>query len=177
MATPKTGSISMNDMRTHITRGSGAISMAEVRTRYDSTGALSFNTLRGCEGFTVNPTRLYKPGNKFIGPANNDGWSSDFIYGHGSVNPDDGNNSIQITSSSWIYRMEQNNLAGSSNSYLNISSGTSNDSLIEVGYRAQDITRVVTANTSRSIVFANTVRCRYTYDWPTSGTVHCLIKF
>ncbi len=52
MPTPSSGAISMNDMRSEITRATGsALGMDEIRTRYGGSGAISFSDLYDSEGF------------------------------------------------------------------------------------------------------------------------------
>jgi len=80
MPTPASGAISLGDMRTEITRGTGAISMSEIRTRYGGSGAISFSDLYDSEGFTIT-TGSYR--SKFI---NQDGYNSLVAY-IGSVSP------------------------------------------------------------------------------------------
>lgn len=163
----------MLDMRNEITRGSGQISMSEVRTRYGGSGQISFSDLRKCEGFTVNPANYYSPSKFFT--ADFDGWDLR-VYNFGSISPNEASG-IQVAANSYIGAMTAAN--GSSSAQMSLYSNTTFDSNnITDGYRAGNVTRIVTANTSRSITgtFGNTV-VYYTYDWPTSGTIHCLVKF
>ncbi len=83
MATPASGAISMLDMRNEITRGTGAISMSEVRARYGGSGAISFSNLYKCEGFIVTCAQRI---DKF---ASLDGWFP--LLDTGSVSPAESN--------------------------------------------------------------------------------------
>lgn len=176
MPTPASGQISMNDMRTHINRAtSSSISMSEMRDRYGGSGQISFSDLRNCEGFTANPAN-YVINSKYYS-ANIDGWDRR-IYGFGSISPDEANG-IQIAANSYIGAMGAD--AGTSSGYMTLYTDTSFDQTntgYTAGYGAINVTRVVTANVARSITgtYANS-QVYYTYDWPTSGTIHCLVKF
>lgn len=177
MPTPGSGAISMNDMRTHINRAtSSSISMSEMRDRYGGSGQISFSDLRNCEGFTANPANYYFASKFFT--LNLDGWERR-QYLFGSISPDEANG-VQVAANSYI---------GASYS----SAGTSTDAVLVLynntqfsqtntgytsGFTAVNVTRIVTANVSRSITstFANS-NVYFTYDWPTTGTIHCLVKF
>lgn len=183
MATPASGQISMNDMRTHINRAtSSSISMSEMRARYGGSGQISFSDLRKCEGFTVNPANI-KISNKFF-YADIDGWDGRGIFGtYGSVSPNEGNG-VQVAANSYIWQMSSAN--GSSNASLTIGfDGTSNTinngDAVTPGYRTTNLTRIVTANVARSISTtqsnSSVSHAYYNYDWPSSGTIHCLVKF
>lgn len=173
MPTPASGAISMNDMRTHINRAtSSSISMSEMRDRYGGSGAISFSDLYDCEGFTANPGAYTS---KFV---NLDGWELR-IWGVGSVSPNEATG-IQIAANSYIGGMYSD--AGASTTatialYANTTLETTNGTFT-AGYAAGDITRIVTANTSRTLgsTASDSIK-NYTYDWPTSGTIHCLVKF
>lgn len=173
MPTPASGAISMDDMRTHINRATtSAISMSEMRDRYGGSGAISFSDLRNCEGFVASPSTY---ASKFV---NLDGWELR-IWGFGSVSPNEATG-IQIAANSYIGGMTAGtgtntdaNILLYSNTTIESANGT-----YTAGYNATNITRIVTANTSRTLGTATAEGSRpYTYDWPTSGTVHCLVKF
>lgn len=173
MPTPASGQISMNDMRTHINRATGsAISMSEMRTRYGGSGQINFSDFYDCEGFTVDPAGYTS---KFV---NFDGWDLR-IWMVGSISPNE-SNGIQFAANSYIGSMYS--LAGSSEDatltlYSDTTTGSANGSFTS-GYTSTDVTRIVTANTSRTLGATNGDSQRYfTYDWPTSGTIHCLVKF
>lgn len=179
MPTPASGTISMLDMRNEITRGTGAIDMAEVRNRYGSTGAISFSELYDCEGY------VYTPGSyrsKFI---NYDGWLVGYM---GSVAPAESNSRLQIAAASFI-KSAYGGVNGA-NTIVHISQNNSvaglvsgNGAQVTVGYRATDVTRYVQANTVRTIQVAasnSTVSYITVSGWPgnlQSSPQHCLIKF
>lgn len=177
MPTPASGAISMNDMRTHINRATtSSISMSEMRDRYGGSGAISFSDLYDCEGFTANPTN-YTFVNKYVN-LNLDGWDRR-MYGYGTISPDEANG-IQVAANSYIggmYSSGGTDSTGTLQLYANTTLDQTNTGYT-AGYTAVDVTRVVTANVARSITstFANST-VYYTYDWPTSGTIHCLVKF
>lgn len=173
MPTPASGQISMNDMRTHINRATGsAISMSEMRTRYGGSGQINFSDFYDCEGFTANPAAFTS---KFV---NVDGWDRRaFLFG--SISPDEANG-IQFAASCYVGGMYSGTgTATDSNIYLYSDTGTgSSNGSFSAGYTSADITRIVTANTSRTLGATNgDWQLAFTYDWPTSGTVHCLVKF
>jgi hypothetical protein len=177
MATPSSGAISMNNFRTEITRATGSsISMNEVRTRYGSTGAISFSQLYKVEGFTASPAN-YAVFNKYV-DTNLDGWSyREFAFG--SVSPNEASG-IQVAANSFIVSMNSPGgaSAGGELALYDSSSGISgNSSTITSGFQGTNISRIVTANTSRSITGSSAVSIYYTYDWPTTGTIHCLVQF
>lgn len=175
MPTPASGAISMNDMRTHINRATtSSISMSEMRTRYGGSGAISFNDLRNCEGFTINPV-LYS--DKFTTAH---GWSDDAF---GSISPDEGSGRVSFAANSWLgdaaeYFSSANTLIGI---YPSSTSFSANGTQVTAGYKSTNVTRVVMANTSRTISSStsnnSTSSLTISYDMPTSGTIHCLMKF
>lgn len=177
MTTPASGAISMNDMRTHINRATtSSISMDEMRTRYGGSGAISFSDLYDSEGFTVTCS-FYR--SKFI---NFDGWSDFFAIG--SVSPDEGDGRISFATNSWLATLQTATLATGNTTlqlYNSSTNATPTDAGMTTGYNASDVTRVVTANTSRTIQLQvanstyNSVIVGYTT--PNSGTIHCLVKF
>lgn len=176
MPTPASGAISMNDMNVQITRASGTatVDMNTIRTRYGGSGAISFSDLRDSEGFTINPA-LYS--DKFI---TSHGWADDQ---YGSVSPDEGNGRVQFAANSWLTNVIEFNTSG--NTAIEIfptsTTYTGNGTQVTAGYKTTDVTRVVMANTSRTISSPssnNSSSWLYIdYDMPTSGTIHCLFKF
>jgi hypothetical protein len=169
MPTPSTGAISMLDMRNEITRGAGAISMSEVRTRYGGSGAISFNDLRNSEGFIITCGTYSDKFGSF------DGWSK--ITSTGSVNPNESNGTVQFAANSFLWE-GTSSPAGSSDGRFGIyDSNSTLGSNVTVGFRGFDVTRAVTANTSRTITNSSTTSVDFDYGFPASGTVHCLIKF
>lgn len=180
MATPESGAISMNDMRTHINRATtSSISMSEMRTRYGGSGQISFSDLRKCEGFTINPTR-YNTGGKFS--SNIDGWQDGLF---GSVSPDEGDGRVQFAANSWLYYASENDTYTAGTTTVGIeptstSAGGGGDS-VTAGYKVTNVSRMVFANSSVSISnpISNSTYSTFdaSYNMPTSGTIHCLIKF
>lgn len=66
MATPVSGAISMNDMRSEVTRGTGAVSMSDIRAMIQGgTGSISFSDCRGLKGFPNQPM-TYQAANKYL---------------------------------------------------------------------------------------------------------------
>lgn len=170
MPTPGSGAISMNDMRTEITRAtSSSLSMSEIRTRYGGSGSISFSDLYKCEGFTVT---CGTQSSKYI---SFDGWNTPF--GVGSVSPNEASGYLQFAANSYLGIMEAGtgtNTGASMTFYANTGLGVSG---ITAGFRGDSVTRIVTANTSRSITASAESSTSFTYDMPSSGTIHCLIKF
>lgn len=180
MATPASGAITMGNMNTEITRAAATaqISMETVRTRYGGgTSPISFNDLRACEGFTASPSSLSTKFTQY------EGWQYR-INAHGSVSPNE-SGGIAVATNSYIIGMNcQTPTACSSFSNANINLADGADPAvttagIAAGWRGTDITRVVTANVSRTLGWqaATIGAAYYTYNWPTSGTIHCLVKF
>ena len=150
--------------------------MSTVRTRYGGSGAISFNDLRAFEGFTASPTSLSTKFTQY------EGWQYRF-NAHGSVSPNE-SSGVQVATNSYIIGMNvQTPTACStfSNANINLADGASGITTggIAAGWRGTDITRVVTANGSRTLGWqaATIGAAYYTYNWPTSGTIHCLVKF
>ena len=182
MPTPGSGAISMNDMRTHINRATGSsISMTEMRTRYGGSGAIAFSDLRKAEGFTINPVRVYVSGKI---AQNTDGWAEGFSP-QGSISPNENNGRLQFADASFLLQVLEDNIFNPGTTQLaitqNNSIGFGDGTAVTAGFKATDITRVVIANTSRTITSATsdsgTSAAFISYDMPTSGTLHCLIKF
>lgn len=184
MPTPASGAISMNDMRTHINRAtSSAIGMDEMRARYGGSGAISFSDLYDAEGFTINPARFYSS-SKFY-TANSDGWSVGGLPGDmGTISPEESNGCLQFASASFLKWVYEDNIFDPNNTALGIQHNTNVDdysdtsgNTITAGYKGGDITRIVIANTSYSIISSANTFAVVSYNMPTSGTLHCLVKF
>jgi hypothetical protein len=171
MPTPGSGAISMNDMNVEILRASGTatISMSTVRTRYGGSGSISFSDLRNSEGFTVTCSTY---SSKFI---SFDGWSQ--VFAVGSVSPNESSGFLQFAANSFLGALSSS--AGTPTDagitiFSNTGSGTSG---VTNGFRGDQVTRVVTANTSRTIQSGTENATGFDYDVPSSGTIHCLVKF
>jgi hypothetical protein len=183
MPTPASGAISMNDMRTHINRATGSsISMSEMRDRYGGSGAIAFSDLYDSEGFTINPARYYESTKYFS--ANNDGWSAQaFLIGvFGSISPNESNGMVQFAAASFLEALYEDNLYDPGITVValrenNNPSDWPGNASITAGYKGVDVSRVVLANTSRSFNAQANSYAAVNYDMPTSGTIHCLIKF
>lgn len=172
MPTPASGAISMNDMRTHINRATGsAIGMDEMRTRYGGSGAISFSNLYNSEGFTVTCAAYTS---KFV---NFEGWST--VFAVGSVSPNEVNGTVQVAANSYIYQLYSGSGASTTAqmNFADNNGAVANVNTITAGYRGTNVTRLVTANTSRTITSSSNNGVTFTYDAPTSGTIHCLVKF
>lgn len=181
MPTPSSGAISMNDMRTHINRAtSSSISMSEMRARYGGSGAISFSDLRNAEGFTINPVRN-SIGGKFA--SDTDGWDTVIVFG--SMSPDEGSGRLQFAANSWMSTVTESVTYNPGTTNINIEPNSTgyvvNGDQVTAGYKTTNVSRVVLANTSLSIFGAAsnsiTSGLSVSYDMPTSGTIHCLIKF
>jgi len=177
MATPASGTISMNNMNTEILRagGTATVDMNTIRTRFGGSGAISFSDLHDCEGFTVTCGEF---NTKF-------GTSTGFHDGiYGSVSPDEGDGRVQFAANCWIYTISSGTgnpgIAGCELSQTS-TTDTMNGDAVTAGYRATDVTRIVTANVSRGGIFglSNSTFSNFIFDYtmPGSGTIHCLIKF
>lgn len=180
MATPTSGAITMDDMRTHINRQtSSSISMDEMRTRYGGSDAISFSDLYGSEGFTVACGRLTIPAAPpFTPELIYDGFAKGFPT-IGTVSPDENSSGmVQFAANSYLTSFYALDSAESDTAVLTISSNTAGtgDSGVTTGFKATDITRVVTANTSRSYTGSSNTAGSFTYNFPSTGTIHCLIK-
>lgn len=183
MPTPTSGAISMNNMNTEILRASGTatVSMSAIRTRYGGTGAISFADLRKAEGFTLDPVRVYSEGKT---GGNTDGWSAGFSA-QGSISPNENNGRLQFAGESFLLLVIEDNIFNAGTTQLAITQNNSvlfgNGNAVTAGFKSTDITRVVLANTSRTITAATSTGEQsdafVSYDMPTSGTIHCLIKF
>lgn len=171
MPTPTSGAISMLNMRSEITRGAGAISMTEVRTRFGGSGAISFGDLRKCEGFIVTCGTIsdkffsFDGFHKFIGPT-------------GSVAPAEANGTVQFAANSFLSQINSSPAGAGSGAVVGFADSTSGTTdNITAGFRGTDVTRIVTANVARTVGDKFTTVASFTFDFPSSGTVHCLLKF
>lgn len=184
MPTPGSGAISMNNMNTEILRagGTATVSMDTIRTRYGGSGAIAFSDLRNAEGFTLNPARYYAEGKA---SQNTDGWSDGFVI-QGSISPDEVAGRLQFAANSFLYEVIEDNLVAGGSTFLRLAENDTvafaNGDAVTAGFKGTNVSRVVLANTSRSITEANSTGAygsyaKVTYDMPTSGTIHCLIKF
>lgn len=184
MPTPGSGAISMNDMNVQITRASGTatVDMNTIRTRYGGSGAISFSDLRNAEGFTIDPVRYYTSGKT---SQNTDGWS-DGYNNQGAISPDEGAGRIQFAANSYLFSVLEDNIFAGGATTLNLAENDTlilaNGDVVTAGFKGTNVSRVVLANTSRSITGANSTGIygsyvTVSYDMPTSGTIHCLVKF
>ena len=175
MPTPTSGTISMDNMRDEITRSTGSVSMSEIRTRAGRSGAISFNQMYACEGFTANPTSL---STKF---TYYQGWQYR-LQAHGSVNPNEASG-VQVAANSYIYGMNYAVPTActtwSNSRILLADAATGFNTTVTAGFRGTDIIRVVTANVSRTLGWQAAVNSAayYTYNWPSTGTIHCMVQF
>lgn len=169
MATPKTGAISMDDMRSEINRApSSSISMSEMRTRYGGSGAISFSDLRGAEGFTISIGFYSSKFGNYYGyyPATSTGGAFPDELDSGS------NFSIRFAANSYMSGLTSYNVLSltSSENYT--------DTGFTTGFAGTDVTRIVLANTNTSLEGSGpNFRYFSGYSFPSSGTIHCLVKF
>jgi hypothetical protein len=171
MPTPASGAISLNDMNVEILRvgGTASVSMDTIRTRYGGSGAISFNDLRKAEGFTVT-CGTYS--SKFF---SFDGWN--YYLGIGSVSPNENTGHLQFATNSFLAALTAG-LGADTFASIYITSDTGGTSSgVTAGFRGDSVTRIVTANISRSITGGSESGTSFTYDVPSSGTISCLIKF
>lgn len=173
MPTPASGTISMGNMNTEILRagGTATVDMNTIRTRFGGSGAISFSDLHDCEGFTVT-CGTYT--DKFISA---DGFLR--VFNTGSVSPDEGGGMIQFAANSYLSGMSSQPAGTGSAADISFSTSTNpfDSTGITAGYAGTDVTRIVVANTARSIVGSSAIGTNFTFDMPASGTLHCLIKF
>ena len=173
MATPASGAISMNDMNVQITRASGTatISMDTIRTRYGGSGAISFGDLYKSEGFQVICGTYSSKYFSF------DGFSQ--VFGIGSVSPNEANLMVQFAANSYMADMSSPVASDAAALSLFADISLSSTTGITTGFKGTDVTRIVTANTSRTLGWATASNSDvyFTYDFPASGTIHCLVKF
>ena len=174
MPTPASGAISMNDMNVEILRASGTatISMDTIRTRYGGSGAIAFSDLRKSEGFTAAPADY---ADKYL---NADGWFGG-TGGFGSVTPNESGGRIQFAANSYIAGMYSGDGTNSGAIMYMYSDTAVTTSGYTSGFAPSNTTRIVTANTSRSITGSDDTNgfVTFTYDFPSTGTIHCLVKF
>jgi hypothetical protein len=173
MATPASGAISMNDMNVEILRagGTATISMDTIRTRYGGSGAISFGDLYKSEGFTVTCGTYTS---KFF---SYDGWDSASFGGVGSVSPNETSGWVQFAANSYLTSMTAGTGSDTAAAILLVSHTNSDTVGITAGFKGGDVTRIVTANVSRSLGTSADNYRGFTYDMPSSGTISCLIKF
>lgn len=171
MATPASGTISMLNMRSEITRGTGAISMSEVRTRYGGSGAISFNELYACEGFVQTNGST---STKFV---TFNGWHA-FQGPTGSVTPNESGGTVVVVSSAPGSRIYSNfQVSGQANAVLGLANNT-NGSTISSGWQGTNIVRMVCGNTARTIVSQAAAQINWQgLTMPSSGSLHNLVKF
>jgi hypothetical protein len=180
MPTPASGAISMNDLNVEVLRagGTATVAMSTIRARYGGSGSISFSDLRKAEGFTLNPANITISG-KFA--QNSDGWQDDSV---GSISPDENSGRLQFAANSFLFSILEDNLGSPGTTRLQIGQDTaviypSGDQVTD-GFRTSNITRLVLANTSYGVTAASNSTFSYadvSYNMPTSGTIHCLIKF
>lgn len=172
MATPASGAISMLNMRNEITRGGGAISMSEVRTRAGRSGAISFNQMYKCEGWVQTNGQTVT---KFVTV---NGWH--FQLGPtGSVSPNEtGDNRLIIISTGNGSRIFANyQISGQTNNQLSFQN-TTNGSTLSSGYTPANVTRIVAGNTARTLGTATTAVRPWTgLTMPSGGGLHCMVQF
>jgi hypothetical protein len=152
-----------------------------MRTRYGGSGSISFSDLRKAEGFTIDPVRVYVSGKV---SQNTDGWTTGYSP-QGSISPNENNGRLQFADNSFLLEVLEDNIFNPGTTALTITQNTTvilgNGSAVTAGFKSTDITRVVLANTSRTITSATSndgqSSAFISYDMPTSGTLHCLIKF
>jgi hypothetical protein len=156
--------------------------MSEMRDRYGGSGAIAFSDLYDSEGFTIDPARYYTSSKYFS--ANNDGWSvqSNLIGVMGSISPNESNGMVQFAAASFLEALYEDNLYDPGITVValrenNNPSDWPGNASITAGYKGVDVSRVVLANTSRSFNAQANSYAAVNYDMPTSGTIHCLIKF
>jgi hypothetical protein len=178
MPTPASGTISMDDMRTNINRATGsAIGMDEMRARYGGSGAISFSDLYDVEGFQLT---VGSETSKF---GTTTGFTREFSS-YGSVNPEESGGLVQFAANSFVIALTSDVTANVYISLSHVNNALPNGDLVTSGYKTTDITRMVMANTSYSIISAtsnSTTSLAYigaAYTFPANGTViHCLVKF
>lgn len=160
------GQIGMNDMRNEITRAtSSALSMSEIRTRYGGSSDISFSQLRKSEGFTVTNGSFYAGGKP---PVDIVGFDR-LLATVGTVSPAENSGRVEFTTNCVLesFFSANNDTAGTM-----LFSGSPPG-----GFQGTDVTRVVTANTSRTITSSSGSGVNFTYGFVDGQTIHCLIKF
>jgi hypothetical protein len=171
MPTPASGAISMNNMNVEIVRraGTSQLSMSEIRTRYGGSGQINFSELYNTEGFIVN-CGFYS--DKF-GSFN--GWEK--IFAIGSVDPNESNGTVQFAANSFLWGASSRPSGSNNASFVMYDTNTTTGTNVTVGFRGVDVTRTVAANVNGSITSSSNSGVSFNYPFPSSGTVHCLIKF
>jgi hypothetical protein len=178
MPTPASGTISMNDMRSEINRAtSSSISMSEMRARYGGSGAISFSDLYDAEGFQIT---VGSETGKF---GTQSGYSREFSA-IGSISPEESSGLVQFAANSFLLGLVSDVTA---NVYMSLTHATivlGNGDLVTNGYKTTQVTRIVMANTSYSIISATSnsstsvAHIGAAYTFPANNTViHCLVKF
>jgi len=173
MPTPLSGTISMDNMRDEITRSAGSVSMQEVRNRAGRSGAISFNQMYGCEGWTqVNGYYASKT-------TTWQGWHPLAIGS--SVSPEESGGSgpagvvFSLTSpgsrATAFYKVST-----SANSLLSFSNTTGGTTSFTTNYQPSDVTRLVAANVSQSFTTSST-SVSTPYIVANTGTIHCMVQF
>ena len=157
-------------MRTHINRATGSsISMDEMRTRYGGSGAISFSDLYKTEGFTIT-----------CGVFTSKFFSYNGYYhasGVGSVSPAEVSSHLQFAANSYLELMYAITSTPANTQVSLSSDAAANGQGITTGFKGTDITRIVTANTSRTVTASANASLSFTYTMPGTGTIHCLVKF
>jgi hypothetical protein len=173
MPTPLSGTISMDNMRDEITRSTGSVSMSEIRTRSGRSGAISFNQMYGCEGWTqVNGYFASKT-------TQWQGWHP--IIASSSVSPEESGGSgptgvVFSTTSPGSRATAFFKVSTTANSTLSFSNNTGGITSFTTNYQPSDVSRIVAANVSRS--FSTTSGSVSTsYIVANTGTIHCMVQF
>lgn len=174
MPTPKTGAISMLDMRTEITRGTGAVSMSEVRTRAGFTGAISFSDVRNAEGALITQGSFTYKG------ATSNGYTYSGLYG--SISPNDNNRMMQIAANSFLGQVVTGPAATATTITLfSSNTGVANGSAVTTGYKVTNVNYVAIGGTSRTVSnpISNTTVSYFTVSGTMagSGTTDFFIRF
>jgi len=181
MATPASGTISASDLREHIIRGTGQVSLSELRTRYGngSSGEFSFSTLYKCEGWTAPNTYSAFKG------SGSSGWGS------AAADPNESNGAIEIVANSFVVRCynkvisyvtQSNTTFFMSNIPDPFSLYAANGTSMATSYKTTDVSRIVVANTSRAMGTKTSNNTTATINIPSftmasTGTYHYLVKF
>jgi hypothetical protein len=150
--------------------------MEEMRTRFGGSGAISFSDLYKCEGFVITSGSAT---DKF---GTNDGFVDDYI---GSVSPDEGSGRVSFAANSWLSSCYSPGFS-TTVTYIQLEANSGpgisfNGDQVTAGFKTTNVTRVVIANTARSITTQQSnstiSQIEVPYDFPGSGTIHCLLKF
>jgi len=179
MATPASGTISASDLREHIIRGAGQVSLSELRTRYGngSSGEFSFSMLYKCEGWTApNAYSVFKG-------AGSSGWGS------AAADPNESNGAIEIVANSFVvycFNKVISDVTQSNTTFFmsNIpaKARAANGTSMATSYKTTDVSRIVVANTSRAMGTKTSNDTTATINIPSftmanTGTYHYLVKF